>query len=155
MLVATAIAVLANLALVSAQCSPTTTTTPPPPPTGVALHPNGDASKCLDVQGANFADGTPVQMCVFLMSAPLSFSIAPHSSPNLLQPVYAYPSIQLLLLLLLPYFQVLTHSWDCNGTPAQSWKLSRGAGTVKVAANGTNFCLDAGTSRPPSLLPLS
>ena len=28
------------------------------------LHPNGDASKCLDVRGAVFANGTPVQMYV-------------------------------------------------------------------------------------------
>lgn len=62
MLATAALAILANLALVAAQCSPTTTTAPPPPPTGTALHPNGDAKKCLDVQGANFANGTPVQM---------------------------------------------------------------------------------------------
>lgn len=58
------LATLATLATVSAQCTPTTTTTPPPPPTGVAINPNGDTKKCLDVQGANFANGTPVQMCV-------------------------------------------------------------------------------------------
>lgn len=34
----------------------------PVPPTVVQLHPNGDASKCLDVRAATFADGTPVQM---------------------------------------------------------------------------------------------
>ncbi len=32
------------------------------PITVVQLHPNGDASKCLDVRAATFADGTPVQM---------------------------------------------------------------------------------------------
>ena len=28
------------------------------------IHPNGNTSKCLDVQGAVFANGTPVQMSV-------------------------------------------------------------------------------------------
>jgi hypothetical protein len=34
----------------------------PPTETGVALHPNGNAAKCLDVKEANFADGAYVQM---------------------------------------------------------------------------------------------
>ena len=40
---------------------------PPPPPTSVsvAIHPNGNANKCLDVQSAIFANGTPVQMYVW------------------------------------------------------------------------------------------
>ena len=29
---------------------------------GNRIHPNWDTSKCLDVSGGNFADGTPVQM---------------------------------------------------------------------------------------------
>jgi hypothetical protein len=97
------LALLSTLALAAAQdCPPpSSTTTPPPAATGTVLHPNGDAKKCLDVQGANFANGTPVQL------------------------------------------------WDCNGTPAQAWTLQRGAGKVKLAENGTNFCLDAGTSEPP------
>lgn len=33
--------------------------------------------------------------------------------------------------------------YDCNGTPAQDWVISRGAGSVKLA--GTNYCLDAGS----------
>ena len=39
---------------------------PPPPPSGSGnrIHPNGDTSKCLDVQGGKYANGTPVQMCV-------------------------------------------------------------------------------------------
>jgi hypothetical protein len=45
---------------------------PPPPPVGRAVHPNGDTSKCVDVKGAVFANGTPVQMSVFLsLGAPL------------------------------------------------------------------------------------
>ena len=35
---------------------------PPPPSTGQRIHPNGNTSKCLDVQGGIFANGTPVQM---------------------------------------------------------------------------------------------
>lgn len=29
---------------------------------GVQLHPNGDSSKCLDVEGGVYANGTPVDM---------------------------------------------------------------------------------------------
>ncbi len=39
------------------------------------------------------------------------------------------------------------NSFDCNGTPAQNWILERGSTAVKV--NGTNFCLDAGSSTYP------
>ncbi|EKM79676.1 hypothetical protein AGABI1DRAFT_114159 [Agaricus bisporus var. burnettii JB137-S8] len=35
---------------------------PPPPPTSRALHSNVDGSKCMDVEGAIFANGTPVQI---------------------------------------------------------------------------------------------
>ncbi|TFK23371.1 carbohydrate-binding module family 13 protein, partial [Coprinopsis marcescibilis] len=38
---------------------------PPPPPGGwrqVQLHPNGNWRKCLDVQGAKFENGTPVDV---------------------------------------------------------------------------------------------
>lgn len=35
---------------------------PPPPPAGRPLHHNGDTSKCVDVKGAVFANGTPVEM---------------------------------------------------------------------------------------------
>ena len=35
----------------------------PPPASGTyTIHPNGDESKCLDVEGANYANGTPVDM---------------------------------------------------------------------------------------------
>lgn len=34
----------------------------PPPTGGVAIHPNGNTAKCLDVVGGNFADGTPVDI---------------------------------------------------------------------------------------------
>ena len=36
----------------------------PPPPSGSyhQIHPNGDTSKCLDVEAANYANGTPVDM---------------------------------------------------------------------------------------------
>ncbi|TFK72657.1 hypothetical protein BDN72DRAFT_957163 [Pluteus cervinus] len=33
-----------------------------PPAAAVAIHPNGNPNKCLDVRGANYANGTPVQI---------------------------------------------------------------------------------------------
>lgn len=35
-------------------------------------------------------------------------------------------------------------SYDCNGTPAQTWTIA--PGETKVQLTGTNFCLDAGSS---------
>ena len=43
-------------------------TNPPPPSGSHVIHPNGNTSKCLDVQGGVLANGTPVQMCVCLNS---------------------------------------------------------------------------------------
>ena len=36
------------------------------------------------------------------------------------------------------------HRYDCNGTPAQNWDLVKGS--TKVQLDGTDFCLDAGSS---------
>jgi hypothetical protein len=52
---------------------------PPPPATGRPLHHNGDTSKCVDVKGAVFENGTPVQMYVSLslgILLPLTFFTA-------------------------------------------------------------------------------
>lgn len=46
----------------SSTSKPPTTTTPPPTGSGVAIHPNTHTNLCVDVAGANFANGTPVQM---------------------------------------------------------------------------------------------
>ncbi|KAF8642814.1 hypothetical protein AX16_009403 [Volvariella volvacea WC 439] len=62
----------------------------------VTLHPNGNKDKCLDVRGAQYANGTPVQI------------------------------------------------YDCNGTGAQRWRVRNGR--TQVVLDGTNFCLDAGSS---------
>ncbi|KIK00147.1 carbohydrate-binding module family 13 protein, partial [Laccaria amethystina LaAM-08-1] len=62
----------------------------------VALHPNSNTAKCLDVKGNVLANGTPVQI------------------------------------------------FDCNGTGAQKWVVSKGA--TKVQLSGTNFCLDGGSN---------
>lgn len=45
--------------------------TPPPPPKGRPLHRNGNSSKCVDVKGAIFTNGTPVQIFVCLPLGPL------------------------------------------------------------------------------------
>ena len=41
-------------------------------------------------------------------------------------------------------------SYDCNGTNAQKWIINRDTTSVQVA--GTNYCLDAGSCKPPSVL---
>lgn len=62
------VAVLATLA--AAQCDPTPpTTTAGPGPTGgsgttTVIHPNGNNGKCVDVDGANFSNGSKIQMWV-------------------------------------------------------------------------------------------
>lgn len=40
---------------------------------------------------------------------------------------------------------IFVPSYDCNGTAAQKWLIRRGATKVQLA--GTNFCLDAGSSK--------
>ncbi|KAF9562513.1 hypothetical protein CPC08DRAFT_663165 [Agrocybe pediades] len=72
----------------------------PTPLAPTALHPNGNTNKCLDVRGAVFANGTPVQI------------------------------------------------YDCNGSNAQKWLLTRDLTKIQLA--GTNFCLDATSASPPN-----
>jgi len=54
------IALLATV--VAAQCEPSSTSTTPPTATAHAIHPNGNNNKCLDIAGANIADGTEVRV---------------------------------------------------------------------------------------------
>ncbi|KDR84331.1 hypothetical protein GALMADRAFT_111607 [Galerina marginata CBS 339.88] len=68
----------------------------PGPPASNAIHPNFNNKWCMDVRGAQYANGTPVQI------------------------------------------------YDCNGTGAQKWVLKKGS--TKVQLEGTNFCLDAGST---------
>jgi hypothetical protein len=79
---------------------------PPPPPSGSGrpLHHNGDTSKCVDVKGAVFANGTPVEMSVF------SLSLGP--------------------LLRLTFY---VYSFDCNGSNAQKWVYNDGNTKVQLA----------------------
>lgn len=63
------LAILAAASAVTAQCGPSSSSSAPssvssapPVASGVAIHPNGNAGKCMDVRGANFANGTPVQI---------------------------------------------------------------------------------------------
>jgi hypothetical protein len=77
---------------------------PPPKPKPTALHPNGNHKKCLDVRGAIFENGTPVQMSV----APRCLSI-------------------------FDPFKLRDPRYDCNQTPAQQWFIHRGSTKVKVA----------------------
>ena len=82
---------------------PDGTLPPPPSGSGQAIHPNGDDSKCLDVRGAVFANGTPVQMSVHSNSVLLPISVTKH------------------------------YSYDCNGTNAQKWIINRANTKVQVA----------------------
>ena len=95
-------------------------TTPAGP---LLLHPDGDVNKCLDVRGGMFVNGTPVQMYVAI-AIPRS-PIAHRSLP-----LFSYP---------------FDNSFDCNNSPAQKWAISDG--NTKVQVFGTNFCLDAGSSK--------
>ncbi|KAG6908084.1 hypothetical protein DXG01_006219 [Tephrocybe rancida] len=61
-----------------------------------AIHPNGDTTKCLDVRGGLFENGTAVQI------------------------------------------------FDCNGSAAQQWNISRANTTVQIQS--AQFCLDAGST---------
>ncbi|TFK60832.1 carbohydrate-binding module family 13 protein [Pluteus cervinus] len=65
-------------------------------PAAQVIKPGGDMSKCLEVAGADYENGVPVELN------------------------------------------------DCNGAANQYWLLK--AGETKIQANGTNYCLDAGSS---------
>jgi len=92
------------------------------------LHPNGDASKCLEVRGGVFADGTPVQMYVAIAMR-LRVRV-PFSDSSLFPGFFSHR---------------FGNSFDCNNTPAQKWAIST-QGETKVQVWETNFCLDAGSS---------
>ena len=77
------------------------------PETGCALHPNGNPNKCLDVHGAVFASGTPVQM---------------------------YLSVHYLVSLQLMNFAI---SFDCNETNVQKWIINCANTKVCVAGTNS------------------
>lgn len=94
-----------------------------PPPGGPKCNPDGKA-KCLDVQGAKFANGTPVQMFVVISV------------------LWSYETSSYLSI-----------SYDCNRSNAQDWEFHE-PGPTSIRLRNTNFCLDAGSSEFSSSPPL-
>ncbi|KAL1407805.1 hypothetical protein Q8F55_007240 [Vanrija albida] len=144
-----ALAALATLALVAAQdpCGPTSkppvtssTTAPPtsttqPPTGGIALHPNGQSGWCIDVAGANYANGTPVQLYQCNGTGAQKFAIQRGdgkfqvAGTNFCVDAGVNPGNGSKL-----------HLWQCyQGLPQQQWYWTA---DNRIALTGQGLCLD-------------
>ncbi|KAJ3554495.1 hypothetical protein NM688_g3080 [Phlebia brevispora] len=110
----------------------------PPPPSGGSgnrIHPNGDTSKCLDVQGGNFADGTPVQIYDCNGTGAQNWVI--NSGVTAVQVAgtnYCLDAGDT------PGDGTQMKIWECySGIPAQTWYYT---GDDRIALNGQGQCLD-------------
>ena len=106
------------------------TTPPPPPPTGGTI--TGIGGKCVDVAGANTANGTQVQIFTCNGTAAQSWSHSGSSFQSLgkcLDVASAGTANGTKVQL-----------YDCNGTAAQQWTYN---GSKELVNTGSGKCLDA------------
>ncbi|GLB36859.1 putative G-X-X-X-Q-X-W domain-containing protein [Lyophyllum shimeji] len=103
------------------------------------IHPNGDTSKCLDVRGAVFADGTPVQIydCNGTLAQKWHF-ISETTSAGLIINVEGGPFC--LDAGSNPANGVGMKIWTCyDGLPAQDWVVTP---DNRIALLNQGQCLD-------------
>ncbi|RXW16373.1 hypothetical protein EST38_g9483 [Candolleomyces aberdarensis] len=110
---------------------------PPPPQWGkrIQLHPNWNWGKCLDVRGAVFANGTPVDIFDCNGTPAQNWIINPGSTKvqladtNFCLDAGDWPSSGTQLKI-----------WTCyNNLPAQQWWYTD---DKRIALQGRGFCLD-------------
>ncbi|KNZ74736.1 Endo-1,4-beta-xylanase A [Termitomyces sp. J132] len=102
---------------------------------GQPIHPDGDKTKCLDVRGANFADGTPVQIFDCNGSNAQMWDIMPGNTA-----VKVHGQNFCLDAGSEPANGVPMKIWECfDGLPAQTWFYT---GDQRIALLGQGFCLD-------------
>ena len=106
-------------------------TTTPPPPTGGTI--TGFGGKCVDVAGANTADGTPVQLYTCNGTAAQAWTVASGTIKALGKclDVTAGSTVN----------GAKVQLYTCNGTGAQSWTYN--ATTNDIVNTAANKCLDA------------
>jgi Thaumatin family/Ricin-type beta-trefoil lectin domain-like len=124
---------------------------PPPPPSGGisgvhTVSPANDLNKRVDVNGANTANGTKIQVWdangtgaqswnfSTVNVVPAGYHNIAALGPNCMDVAAGNPAAGTKVQL-----------WDCNGSAAQSWKLVPVGGGLYnfVAGVGSNMCLDA------------
>jgi chitinase len=106
------------------------TTPPPPPPTGTPIH--GFGGKCVDVAGANSANGTAVQLYTCNGTSAQTWA---HSG-NTLQALGKCMDVAAAGTANGTVVQL----YDCNGTNAQAWTQGANGSLVNT---GSGKCLDA------------
>ncbi|RDB27201.1 Extracellular exo-alpha-L-arabinofuranosidase [Hypsizygus marmoreus] len=108
---------------------------PPPSNNGIALHPNGNNNKCLDVRGAQFANGTPVQIYDCNGSNAQQWVINKGNTQ-----VQVAGTNFCLDAGTNPTSGVGMKIWQCySGLPQQSWYYT---GDNRIAVAGQGQCLD-------------
>ncbi|KIM45540.1 carbohydrate-binding module family 13 protein [Hebeloma cylindrosporum] len=114
----------------------------PAPTASVEIHPNGNVKKCLDVRGAQYENGTPVQIFECNGTPAQRWAIQQKSNSTrvvLAGTPYCLDAGQN------PHNGAGMKLWRCNGKlAAQNWKYVKD-GLFKFVGNGTsnvNLCLD-------------
>jgi beta-glucanase (GH16 family) len=107
------------------------TTPPPPPPPGGRI--TGIGGKCVDVAGANPANGTPVQLWDCNGTGAQQWSVGADGTIRALGKCLDVTSAGTA-------DGTKTQLWDCNGTGAQRWTVTAARDIVNPQANK---CLDA------------
>ncbi|MDT4987428.1 MAG: hypothetical protein QOI74_1522, partial [Micromonosporaceae bacterium] len=105
---------------------------PPPPPAGGGGRIIGLGGKCVDVAGANPANGTPVQLWTCNGTAAQTWSVGGDGTVRALGKCLDVTAAATANGAPVQLF-------DCNGTNAQRWTATGG----QLVNTGSNRCLDA------------
>jgi chitinase len=123
-----------STSLVSAIYEVATGGTPPPPPGGGKVGAvTGIAGKCVDVAGANSANGTAVQLWTCNGSGAQTWTVGADSTLRALGKCMDVTSAGTAN-------GTTVQLWDCNATGSQTWQ-AQANGTLRNPASGR--CLDA------------
>ncbi|KAJ3571080.1 hypothetical protein NP233_g3987 [Leucocoprinus birnbaumii] len=115
--------------------SPTTTSPPTSTPSSFLLHPNGNTAKCLDVRGAVFENGTPVQIYDCNGTPAQNWVVAPGEGH-----VQLAGTGFCLDAGASPANGVGMKIWQCfDNLPAQDWFYTN---DDRIALTNQGFCLD-------------
>jgi glucosylceramidase len=118
--------------------------TPPPPPPGGGGPITGLAGKCIDVAGANPADGTPVQIYTCNGTSAQQFTRAADGTIRVLGKCLDVKDRSTA-------DGARVQIWSCSGGPNQQWTYTPGRDLVNPQANK---CLDVTGNNPADGTPL-
>ncbi|BEJ13562.1 hypothetical protein CspHIS471_0307360 [Cutaneotrichosporon sp. HIS471] len=114
---------------------PTTTTTPPPNANGVVIHPGSNTNLCVDVAGAKFANGTPVQVYQCNGTPAQAFTLVRGN-----QQIKVAGTNFCLDAGSNPANGSKLHLWTCySGVPQQQWYYTN---DNRIALTNQGLCLD-------------